>query len=91
MVFDLFLNKNLSKFVPLPRQVEQMRFSSISCYRGKGNIFYLCDVENYTDQVLGFSLLDKHEHTHGIFQCAILVSIFTLRFVSGFLCSSRFD
>ena len=48
--------------------------------RDPKNIFYYQrEVENYTDQVLGFLLFDKHEYTHGIFRFAILVSIFMLR------------
>ena len=60
--------------------------------RDPKNIFYYQrDVQNYTDQILDFSLFDKHEFKHGIFWSVILVSIFMLRVYVAFFCCLRFD
>ena len=50
--------------------------------RDPKNIYYQRDVENNTDQVLGFLLFDKNEHTHGILRSAILVCLCNFFFLS---------
>ena len=82
----LFLSKDVSK-----SEVCVLSFHSMLDWDPKNIFNYQHDVQNYRDQVLDFTLFDKHEYTHGIFWSVILVNIIVTVLCNFFLCYSRYD
>ena len=55
----------MSKFSHFPRQVKRALPFDFALERDPKNIFYYQrDIENYTDQILNFLLLVRHEYIH---------------------------
>ena len=61
-----FPQQETSRFFPLPSPSKTCALPfDFALETDPKNIFYYQrDVENYTDQVLGFLLFDRHEYTH---------------------------
>ena len=57
---------------PLPRETCALPFDFVLDREPKNIFYYQRDVKNYTDQVLDFLSIDRHECTHGIFRSVIL-------------------
>ena len=76
----LFLSKSISNFpIPSPSEIYALPLDFVLGRDPKNIFYYQRDVENYTEQNSNFSLIDKHEYTHGISLSVVLVCIFMLR------------